>query len=153
MNYVGKKGRKAYPYEIQRVKSRNSQKFVKFPENDLKKCCTFSFEPPHLSSFDILPYWISLFPFIAREDRYRHEWSDDDDDDDEGLPDLHFTSCSPRFSKLLSDSRDAKSDDSDKITEALEERSVHDRSLSRETSSDSSYASLIRTEDSDRETE
>ena len=87
---------------------------------------------------------------VAREDRYNHEVSDDDDDD-EDLPELgNFSSCSPRFSRILSSSDSCKDEET--------EQSLRDRTPSfddrvERQDSDSSYGSFGSTRRTDSDTE
>ena len=84
--------------------------------------------------------------FTAREDRYRHELSDEDEDEEE-LPELgNFSSCSPRYSRILSSSDVSKEEEHDQ--DLLESGSFDDRVERQD--SDSSYGSMRRT-DSDTE--
>ena len=43
-----------------------------------------------------------FFHFLAREDRYCHDLASDEDIDDEDSENLNFSTCSPRFSRILS---------------------------------------------------
>ena len=87
--------------------------------------------------------------FVAREDRYNHEVSDDEEDDEE-LPELgNFSSCSPRFSRILGSSDVSKEDDQEHELRELREAVNFDDRVERQ-DSDSSYGSMRRT-DSDTE--
>lgn len=66
--------------------------------------------------------WTSVFDisplnFPARSDRYNHELeTDDDDDDDEDLPEFsHFSTCSPRYSRICSSSGPTSPVSSDEV--------------------------------------
>eukprot|EP00794_Sanderia_malayensis_P007823 gene7823-8672_t len=85
--------------------------------------------------------------FDTREDRYNHEFSDEDDND-EKLPELgNFTSCSPRFSRILSTSDSFKNEDSDLQTSSSggDQTESFDDRVERQ-DSDSSYGSIKRTD-------
>ncbi|XP_065069949.1 microtubule-associated serine/threonine-protein kinase 2-like isoform X3 [Rhopilema esculentum] len=80
--------------------------------------------------------------FDSREDRYRHELSDEDEDEEE-LPELgNFSSCSPRYSRILSSSDVSKEEEHDQ--DLLESGSFDDRVERQD--SDSSYGSMRRTD-------
>jgi len=83
--------------------------------------------------------------FDSREDRYNHEVSDDEEDDEE-LPELgNFSSCSPRFSRILGSSDVSKEDDQEHELRELREAVNFDDRVERQ-DSDSSYGSMRRTD-------
>ena len=87
--------------------------------------------------------WLCFYiSHTAREDRYHHDLSDEDDDEEE-VPELgNFSSCSPRFSRIMTSNDPFKDDDNDHETSFADHVERQD--------SDSSYCSMRRT-DSDTE--
>lgn len=107
-----------------------------------------------------------LFLLAARTDRYNHDLEtddDDDDDDDDSLEFSNFSTCSPRYSRILSPgpvsplSCDEKKDESNKSTSEPDNQSsesspptVRRRSLKKKVSDFSDELSESRESDEEQ---